>query len=163
MTFVPGGVSEGIFDLQAFTLSAWIFPKTPLHTAHQTIVKRGSTETMTYRLSLKGEDNKLYLVVTHQYAPTTTTINSDSALTLDQWNHVVGIHDGQQLSLYVNSSPEGSTTTGRALVQGGEKGLDIGGASGTSQNFRGLIDDVQIYNYALSASQVSSLYSTGSF
>jgi hypothetical protein len=72
---------------------------------------------------------------------------------------VAGTHDGSNLQIYINGVADGSPkATGRTLVNGSDKGLDIGGSAGDIQNFRGLIDDVRVYNYALSAAEILQLY-----
>ncbi|MBF0198855.1 MAG: LamG domain-containing protein [Planctomycetes bacterium] len=159
ITFEPGGASEGIYDLQLFTLSARIYPRTPLHTNHQAIIKRGGNETLNYRFTLNASDMKLYLRVTF-FDESTLQTSTTTVLTPGQWYHVVGVHDGSNLQIYIDGVADGSpvNTGGRALVQGGDKGLDIGGSGGGTQNLNGIMDDIRLYNYGLSAAQVLQLY-----
>jgi hypothetical protein len=78
------------------------------------------------------------------------------------WHHVVGIANGNDASaLYVDgvlvaSSPANWFGSTRTL----SNPLYIGGSQG-DPGFSGVIDDVRIYNRALSASEVSDLYAAG--
>lgn len=79
----------------------------------------------------------------------------------DTWYHVVGIYDGTNARLYVNgnlvsgptartfASAHGVTVMGRYQTGGGEW-------------MNGQIDDVRIYNYALTPVQIKSVFNQGS-
>jgi hypothetical protein len=70
----------------------------------------------------------------------------------------VGTYDGTTQRLYINGSQVGSQAlAGAATVT--TSGLWIGSWDGGSERFSGVIDDVAIYNQALSAAAVSSHYS----
>jgi hypothetical protein len=100
-----------------------------------------------------------------------------AALSLNQWHHVVAVFDRNapgvldQAYLYVDGQLIGVTTSA-VLKSGNTVGgatQSIGGtddfllgalstASGTGFAFTGLLDEVAIYNYALSAEQVFANY-----
>lgn len=98
------------------------------------------------------------------YAYTTNNI-----LTPNVWNHVVMVFDGSQtgnsnrLKLYVNNVQQsltfiGSVGTNAPTVS---SNVNIGFYNSTANYFVGKIDEPRIYNRALSASEVSSLYTSG--
>jgi hypothetical protein len=74
----------------------------------------------------------------------------------DQWHHVVGVYDGLRLSLYVDGKLDSFKQASGSLMVSGSN-LCIGGSASTS--FNGLIDDVRIYNRALSVEEIRTLYS----
>jgi len=79
----------------------------------------------------------------------------------DEWHHIVGVYDGSYLRVYLDGS---SDTTPVAYSDGifDNSGDFMIGAtdfeSGTVCEFDGLIDDVRIYNRALTSSEVEKLY-----
>jgi len=82
---------------------------------------------------------------------------------LEQWYHVAQTYDGNSLKLYVNGQYESPLNI--SSVDGGTTNslqpLRIGGGapSGTSPFwFAGFIDDIRIYNRALSEDEVKQLY-----
>ena len=82
-------------------------------------------------------------------------IDSDT-LTLETWYHVVGTFNNTDgLKLYINSGTP-STATNTTLT-GLSNVVNIGSSFG-SYNYDGLLDHVAIFDYALSSSQVTSLY-----
>ncbi len=76
------------------------------------------------------------------------------------WYHVVGTYDGSEIRLYVNGQLEGTashvgninTTTGN---------LFVGSRSSSDRHFNGLLDEVAIWNRALSAQEIESIYKRG--
>jgi hypothetical protein len=75
-------------------------------------------------------------------------------VTANKWYHVAAVFDGTNINLYVNNV----LTTG-GVVSYAHDILRIGGSySSVNELFKGVIDDVRIYNRALSAAEVSTLY-----
>ncbi|MBD2612783.1 DUF4347 domain-containing protein [Nostoc punctiforme FACHB-252] len=82
--------------------------------------------------------------------------------TTDRWVHMVGTYDGSMLRLYVDGVQIGSSPlTGNILVDNNP--VTIGAAENYGEGtplgdrFNGLIDEVRIYNRALSATEVKNL------
>jgi hypothetical protein len=77
---------------------------------------------------------------------------------MNTWTHLVGTFDGSNLRLYVNGSLV-ATHAGTLGFQNADP-LLIGG-SGDCPKFAGLIDEVSIYDRALTASEIVSIYTAG--
>ncbi len=76
-----------------------------------------------------------------------------AALPLNAWTHLATTYDGAVVRLYVNGVLAGSTSvTGAMAASTGV--LRIGGNSVWGEWFAGLIDEVRVYNRALSAGEV---------
>lgn len=80
----------------------------------------------------------------------------------NRWVHMVGTYDGSMIRLYVNGVQiGGSSLTGNILVDNNP--VTIGAAENYSpgtplgDRFNGLIDEVRIYNRALSATEIKKL------
>jgi len=75
-----------------------------------------------------------------------------------KWHHVAGVYDGSKISLYVDGVLDNSEdATGKIAVNDypvliGENSEERG------RYWNGLIDDVRIYSYALSESEIKDLY-----
>ena len=87
--------------------------------------------------------------------------NINYALSTGQWYHVVATHDGTTFKAYINGSEEYSDTR---TLNTGTAGFRIGGVpwNNSSEFFNGKIDQVRIFNKALSASEVTTLYNENS-
>ncbi len=74
------------------------------------------------------------------------------ALAVGTWVHLAATYDGSNLILYVNGSQVATKAISGTLSTANS--IDIGAGA------EALIDDVRVYNSALSASQISSLMNT---
>ncbi|MEW4454450.1 LamG domain-containing protein [Bremerella sp. JC817] len=84
---------------------------------------------------------------------TTTALNA-----INQWYHIVAIYDsiGDTFTIYVNGKLHRSGSVGLNDPSGNY--LSLGTRTGTADRFDGTIDDLRIYNYQLSETQVAELY-----
>ena len=74
------------------------------------------------------------------------------------WYHIVYTYDGTNAKIYKNGTFLGTTTKSWNTLNNSDA-FDLGVGVGGELWFDGSIDDLKIYNYALSDSEVSSLYS----
>jgi glucose/arabinose dehydrogenase len=82
-----------------------------------------------------------------------TGVEGTVALAPNQWTHLASTYDGTTLRLYVNGVLNSSLPrTGSLEVNGSP--LRIGGDTYPGENFPGLIDNLRIYNRALSATEI---------
>jgi chitodextrinase len=80
-------------------------------------------------------------------------VNATAATPLNAWTHLALTYDGATLRLYSNGSQVASLAqTGSILTSTGV--LRIGGNAIWSEWFKGLIDEVRVYNRALSATEI---------
>jgi chitodextrinase len=78
-----------------------------------------------------------------------------SQLPVNAWSHLTTTYDGSALRLYVNGALVSTTSvSGNISVSNGA--LKIGGNSVWGEWYSGLIDEVHIYNRALSASEIQT-------
>jgi lysophospholipase L1-like esterase len=82
-----------------------------------------------------------------------------------QWIHVSGTYDGAWVRLYVNGV-EQFATPHTGTLRSDTRPLTIGGnvntaAGGAEELFWGRIDDVRLYNRALTPAEIQTLYTSG--
>jgi hypothetical protein len=84
---------------------------------------------------------------------------SESVITDGQWHHVGFVWDGAYRSLYVDGVEIAKDATAQKPLKSATGGLYIGAGKNLEAGtfFSGLIDDVRIYNKALSAEQIAAL------
>lgn len=76
------------------------------------------------------------------------------------WYHVVGTYDGSSQKIYVNGNLERTQSTSGTLVSSVSP-VNLGRRSSGDRRFTGDIDEVAIYDRALTASEISSRYNAG--
>ena len=97
------------------------------------------------------------------------TYTSFSPFAIDQWNHIVIISEGMGLNesrVFINGIEKdfeyGGGTGNSVSFAGGT--LDVGSVKGNNfgyeefQKFNGIIDDIQVYNIALTEEEIIELY-----
>jgi len=82
-----------------------------------------------------------------------------NVLNTGQWYHVVGVYDGQKAYTYVDGSLVNSKDYPGILVTNSNP-VYIGGLT-TSRHFNGTIDEVHIYNRALTPEEIHDHYIRG--
>ena len=82
-----------------------------------------------------------------------------TALPMNTWTHLALTYDGATLRLYVNGVQVSSLAQTGSLPTSTNP-LQIGGDSIYGQYFQGTIDEIRIYNRALSASEIQADMST---
>ena len=85
------------------------------------------------------------------------TAVSKQTLKAGRWHHLAGVYDGRNVTLYVDAKCEASIAlSGSITLYGGA--LNIGrNPSWRDRTFEGLIDEVMVFDRALSASEIRSL------
>ena len=78
-----------------------------------------------------------------------------SASPVGAWTHVALTYNGSQLRLYVNGVQVASGAASGA-IQSSTSPLWIGGNQPYGEYFKGLIDDVRVYNRALTPAEIQT-------
>src|SRR5438552_3016606 len=103
----------------------------------------------------------------HFYSDNQSPQDAVSAGTISDtnWHHVAATRSAETVTFYLDGAPAGTVTVTGDSADNPipvRIGTDGPGYSGDSM-FNGLIDDVRIYNRALSASEIRALYPNPSF
>lgn len=154
--------SQALNTGQNFTVSAWIYP-TLLGTTRRAIV--GNSYNYIGRngwfISTGSGLNTFFLSVG---ADSSFRVAAANTLTLNMWQYITGVvtDGGGSITLYLNSN---ATTTAASVITSGtitysQPQLNIGfrDVGGTTDPYTGNIATVQVYNRALSASEVQQNY-----
>jgi hypothetical protein len=89
------------------------------------------------------------------------TVQSTTLAITGRWYHVTGVKRGSQLEIYVNGVLEQAKALG-ALVNNTEAAnLRIGGNVQEGAFLNGLVDEVEIYNRALTSGEIQAIFNAG--
>lgn len=149
---------SGSISATTATLSAWVKPGTQYDTSGVPfnlgcIICDSGGYIGIYRGSYAGIGHDAIVVANYSGSDYFVEANS-TAVNTREWAHIVLVHSGGILSAYSNGVFIGSVSSGNTSNLTGS--WKIG-----STNFNGTIDEVRIYNRALSAGEVKSLYDLG--
>ena len=190
-TFAPGMVGQAFsfdgendyvdfgsstaFDVMDFTIDAWVFIDPAKNIGERRVISRDD-------FSVEGADGR-ELYVLKSSSPHITgcdgvnnrpvfailkgdvfsSVCSPSDLTAG-WHHLAGVRSGSTITLYVDGFPVASSTGAITEIISPEAPLVIGQVSPAfnGEFFDGLIDEVEIFNRALSQSEIQAIFNAGS-
>jgi hypothetical protein len=130
------------------TLEAWVRPSAL--TNWRTVILKETAGGLAFSLYAHSSASRPegYVHVT-----TDTAVSGTSALALNTWTHLSVSYDGATIRLYVNGVQVGSQALAGPIVTS-TGALRIGGNAVWGEYFKGLIDEVRVYNRALSAGEI---------
>src|SRR6185437_140650 len=132
------------------TLEAWVNPSAVTSAWRDVIYKGNDNYFLEATSSASSEPG-----VGGTFGGSEGDVEGTAALAANTWSYLAGTYDGSTLRFYVNGTQVASLAhTG--MVASSTNPLQIGGDSIYGQFFAGLIDEVRVYNVALSAAQVQS-------
>jgi len=91
-----------------------------------------------------------------------TPLVDSPAIPINQWTHVVFTYNRVNAKIYINGVLV-NTTSRTSVIDTSNYSLVLGGKSTTdrTRDFNGSLDDVTIYNKALTAEQINGIYAEG--
>jgi alpha-L-arabinofuranosidase len=135
-----------------FTAAAWVKLDSSYGTNSQVILQQEGTNGKTWLLR-KSSTGKL-----SSYLGGADTL-SNGTIAVGSWYHVAIVNNGGTVKLYINGLPDGSASrpiaseTSGAMRVGCHKTPDT-----TNEEWDGTVDEVRIYNRALSDTEILNLY-----
>lgn len=150
--------------MQKLTASLWVKLNAADTNAHAILVKRTSStsSTTSYAITLTNAE-KVSVSVANK-----TAVVGDTTLNVGEWYHVVMLFDGSlatnNMQLYINGNPDkfGAMTTGLAdnkipLIPASKLRVGDYTATAITASFNGQVDEVRLYNRALSLDEIQVL------
>jgi RHS repeat-associated protein len=153
--YVQVGAKASLVMTSTATFSAWIYPTGPgsLNPEGGVILNKEGE----YELA-RFADGTIQLAFANTN-PGWNWINTGYVAPLNQWTHVAVTYDNGVVKTYANGTLahtySGSGSIGDILTS--QNDFRIGGRQGVAQNFQGRIDEVRVYNRALSPTEVATL------
>jgi hypothetical protein len=155
---------SGTFAPATFSISAWVKPSITLGSSQGVGLfgyNTGSTPTLDFELAASGASARW----TSTGLSNTSQFYGIGSLSAGTWYLITLVYDGSFKRVYVNgvedshdaAAATGTLTASTLFTIGG----DLHGSGGLARYFPGVIDDVRIYNRALSSSEVQALYHLG--
>lgn len=142
------------------TMSCW-FKANDVNSG-QNLISKGRDYTSNYGYHLNVNNNKnrgLYRLLSGE----NNIVHTNDVLLTNNWYHVLTFFDGNESKIYLNGISH-NTTSQPGEIGPSSTNLIIGCHSPyppTWYTFDGIIDDIRIYNRALSENEVQALYNEG--
>lgn len=156
----------------SFTIEGWILASNAPTGPHSQILFRGDTRHCLdpYYFSLQPSRAIRLHVAANEVLVNPCGVDLESApVPLNQWLHVAGVFDGDagSMSIYIDGVLAAQMTTSvkpfAELDPAYTPAVVIGNTIGfTDQGFNGLLDELAVYNRALTAVEIQAIHAAGS-
>ena len=172
--YVDAGDSSSINQLTSFTYSVWVYPKGWGEGEEGNVVTQAFSGTPAKQLRLRNDAaplQSLRAFVSCFACTNASTISAAGTMTLNSWQHVVMTFDDngdRKIRLYRNGvemtyDTQTAATASPLNTLGQDKVWigDVNDATPSDGSFDGQIDEVRVYNRALSPDEIKRLYNMG--
>ncbi len=144
----------GALDLTtSMTLEAWVLPTTS--SGWRTVIMKEQPSQLTYALYTATGSSTNFPAGEIRTGAVVYDTEAPTALAVNTWSHLATTYDGATLRLYVNGVQVASRARAGA-IETSAGALRIGGNSVWGEYFQGRIDEVRVYNRALTAAQITT-------
>ncbi|MCG6189072.1 LamG-like jellyroll fold domain-containing protein [Maribellus maritimus] len=141
------------------TLSAWIKPD-PKFFGYQGIIMHGGSDFDTYAIYINQTFKRIAFKTTETSEPW-LAIDKTDELWDGEWHNITAVYNGTEKIIYLDNIVIGRSVNEGNISAGEGYNLLIGAGRDTEKPtllYKGLIDEVRIYNYALTIEQISELF-----
>jgi hypothetical protein len=143
----------------SFTVAAWIYPHDITTSGQRIVVKDSSSDGWALSLGDGGSNTVRFFI----RDLSEIILDSTNIIQTNAWQHIVGVYDATAgtKKLYINGSLNAGSTGLTGAPVSNTANFGIGGNPDTTANFfDGNIDNVKIYEKALTAAEVMNEYKT---
>jgi TolA-binding protein len=150
-----------VFNLtKQLTIAAWTKVNS-FDKKHQTIISKGDNS---WRLARAGDSDSIEFACNGTAATkwdgvgeVPWAVTGNTSVNDGKWHHIAGVLDGSALYLYIDGLLEAAKAAGNSVDTSNYEVYIGENAQVPGRQWNGLIDDVRIYNYALSQPEIVSL------
>ena len=165
--FLTAPISEDHRFDGVYSFEAWIFPTDLDAIRNRLVVRWGNLDQHAFEFTVRDRtdaQNELNLIHLESNGET-EIVARGGTIVANAWQHVAAVADGEWLRVYLNGEPVGEAPYDGTLFDPTTENLGIGDDANGSRNrgFDGLIDELAIWNVALSDNQIRSHYQSGSY
>jgi len=145
----------------ALTIETWVFVTGPPSIDLSVIACKQSASALQYQLETHNVSGRLTFRPLVSLPNGLAYFDGNTVVQLNTWYHIGMTYDGSALRLYVNGVLDGSVpATGNIPSIAGP--LRIGGVGGGPWDLAGRLDELGLYDRALSAAELQAIYDAGS-
>lgn len=172
LTYVPAVMDQGFafdgaggsvglgnwFNLQTFTIGFWVNPGTTQQ-QYADIIDNNHTGSRSWVVQQVSTETNRYIFAAALPGATAAVPDLPFTLAPNRWTHVVIVRDGatRVATVYLNGTALPSVTGGGDITYDGTENLHLACHHWLGRNWSGKLDEVKIFNRALSAKEVLRL------
>lgn len=146
------------FSTNTITLSAWIKPTGSGQNNPRIIaIGKSGSYAQAYSLLLEGTSTKRKLIfILSDYSTETWVLSTSYISDNSGWHHVAATYDGTRATVYIDGVRRGQIATTQPIASTSDV-ISVGDSDNGLDSYIGSVDDVRIYNRALSTTEIATL------
>jgi len=159
---IVSGTASSSLDVSSsnkLTIAAWIKPYRKQSKQQRIFTHGNDAAKAQYALLLST--HKIYFLAGNGAFESGGNNFSNNTINYQKWNFVTMTYDGNAVKIYINSALDLTHTVADNFTQDFMGKFFIGARSDGSERFDGNIDEVGIWNNALTANEITDLYNSG--
>ena len=147
------------FNTSEFSLCCWYKEPSPVASGNSQMICIGTSSGWNnIRIGLLRRSSNGYPMFSVSDGSTAVNYNfTASTFTLDTWNHIAVTYNNGELKMYLNGVLNKTSSTTIVPILNNSQHLGIGAASNGAEKLTGYLNDVRIYDHALSAKEVEEI------
>jgi hypothetical protein len=151
---IPYASADNLSTMPAWTIEGWVNPTSFNNSTYPTIYSQGHWDAS---LGLNSGSGALESWINNSYRMVGT-----AAVPLGQWSHVALVYDGTNRTFYLNGAVSGVSTAPAMSAETDTSSIgNVVPNNGAS--FNGGIDELTLYNRALTFDEIADIYLAGSY
>jgi hypothetical protein len=151
--------NSALFPPNALTIEAWINPANYTNCVGEYRVFHTVQNLVAgYQTAITCSDQRLFGAI-YNSSGNGNSVSSNTAIPAGAFTHFAVTWDGSNLRMYINGVLENTVATTITTVGSHSENPRIG--NDINFGFRGQVDEVSLYNRALSATEVSAIFNAG--
>jgi len=151
---------DASFDVTFFTIEAWIYVYSATGNRHQILAKFENESRVlddSYIFELSTDSQRLVLTLSREGEPHWNECYSSERIAFNKWIFVAGTYDGTHVRLFINGGEVGASQVS-IQTRKTSAPVVIGNHYDDSGNFNGRIDEIRMYNRALTFEEIIEDY-----
>jgi len=151
--YIDCGNNNNAFDITGqITVASWVNIRS-VPVAWAAIIAKGENA---WRVSCNGTATSFHFGITW-WETANYAANGSTEVALNEWHHVCGTYDGATINLYLDGVVDATTASTAGLGISTTNFLIGENPEATGRYWDGLIDEVKIYNRALTQQEISEV------
>lgn len=146
--------SNSSTSVTVFTISALVYIPVSVQSGWRAIYEHGRFTSSWYGIFKSGSVNKF-----HFRWGQSNSFDFNSLILPDTWYHVVCAYDGSSAKMYLDGVLDEQINASSGLVATDTE-VRIGQNMTGGESFKGYVDDLRLYNQALTQTEITNLYNT---
>ena len=155
--FISINNSSETLNVDFISVSAWFYPTSLTNSASIISTPNRGSGYHSYNISTTSNGNLRVILYTGSNFDQTFT--SAGTLNLNQWNFICMTYDGANVKVTLNTASQSIARTGALQYTVNPQGdVLIGKRNGINAQIAGKLDEVGVWNTALTAQEIQSIY-----